>query len=115
MADYVAIMYLGKIVEYNEVNNIFQNPKHPYTKSLLDSIPDLENRKEFQTITGDVPSPLNPPNGCHFHTRCPIYLNELEGSALKHNCNSNYPEIINSVNSFVRCHAIASKNKEKSI
>ena len=106
MADYVAIMYLGKIVEYDKVNKLFQNPKHPYTKSLLDAIPDLDNRKEFQPITGDVPSPLNPPNGCHFHPRCSIYLNESEESPLKQKCKNNYPKTISSRDSFVRCHAV---------
>ena len=72
MADKVAIMYLGKIIENGSTNQIFQNPKHPYTKSLLESIPDIETRKAFQLIKGDVPSPLNPPTGCHFHPRCPI-------------------------------------------
>ena len=106
MADYVAIMYLGKIVEYDKANKIFQNPKHPYTKSLLDAIPDVENRKVFQTITGDVPSPLNPPNGCHFHPRCPIFLNEPKDSHLKQKCNQNYPAILHSEDSFVRCHMV---------
>ena len=83
MADQVAIMYLGKIVEKDTVINIFKNPKHPYTKSLLEAIPDLETQKQFKPIKGDVPSPLNPPKGCHFHPRCPIFLNEPEQSSLK--------------------------------
>ena len=110
MADWVAIMYLGKIVEHDKVNNIFQNPKHPYTKSLLDAIPDLYNRKAFQPIVGDVPSSLNPPDGCHFHPRCPIYLNESEDSPLKQKCKNNYPIIIRSGDSFTRCHAVKDTN-----
>jgi oligopeptide/dipeptide ABC transporter ATP-binding protein len=105
MADRVAIMYLGNIVEEGTVNKIFQNAKHPYTKSLLDAIPDPEKRKAFQPITGDVPSPLNPPTGCHFHPRCPIFLDEPEGSPLNQKCKNTYPEISMSGESFVRCHA----------
>jgi len=105
MADKVAIMYLGKIVESGSTTEIFQNPKHPYTKSLLDSILDIENRKPLNLIKGDVPSPLNPPIGCHFHPRCPILLNEKENSILKHKCKTVYPEPVYSEKSFVRCHA----------
>jgi len=105
MADNVAIMYLGKIVESGSTAEIFQNPKHPYTKSLLDSIPDIETRKPLNLIKGDVPSPLNPPIGCHFHPRCPILLNEKENSILKLKCKTEYPEPVYSEKSFVRCHA----------
>jgi len=113
MADYVAVMYLGKIVEYDKVNKIFQDPRHPYTKSLLDAIPDLTNRKDFQPIIGDVPSPVSPPKGCHFHPRCPIFLNEPEGSPLKQNCKNKYPGIYNSDVSFLRCHAVTMTNKNQ--
>lgn len=105
MADKVAIMYLGKIIENGSTNEIFQNPKHPYTKSLLEAIPDIETRKALQLIKGDVPSPLNPPTGCHFHPRCPIFLNETEGSTLRHECKKEYPEPVYSGTSYVRCHA----------
>ena len=105
MADKVAIMYLGKIIEIGSTNEIFQNPKHPYTKSLLESIPDIETRKAFQLIKGDVPSPLNPPAGCHFHPRCSILHNETEGSPLSHECKKKYPEPVYTGTSFVRCHA----------
>ena len=105
MADKVAIMYLGKIVENGSTNEIFQNPKHPYTKSLLESIPDIEIRKAFQLITGDVPSPLSPPTGCHFHPRCPIFLNESDDSQLSHKCKKEYPKPVYTGTSFVRCHA----------
>ena len=104
MADKVAIMYLGKIVEYGSTLEIFQDPKHPYTKSLLAAIPDIEVRKKLQVIKGDVPSPINPPTGCHFHPRCPIFLNEDKNSALSLECKTNYPESLYSGKSFVRCH-----------
>jgi peptide/nickel transport system ATP-binding protein len=104
MADKVAIMYLGKIVEYGSTLEIFQDPKHPYTKSLLAAIPNIEVRKNLQVIKGDVPSPINPPTGCHFHPRCPTFLNEAKNSALRLECKTNYPESLYSGKSFVRCH-----------
>ena len=106
MADNVAIMYLGKIVEYGSAKEIFQNPKHPYTKSLLEAIPDVENRKAIKIIKGDVPSPLNPPGGCHFHPRCPIFIDEPKDSLLSKECKTKYPNPSNFGDSFVRCHAI---------
>ena len=72
MADTVAIMYLGRIVEQAPSKELFKNPRHPYTKSLLDAVPSLEQRRPFEPLVGDVPSPLNPPSGCHFHPRCPM-------------------------------------------
>ncbi len=104
MADTIAIMYLGKIVEQASADDLFENPRHPYTKSLLDSVPTVEIRKPFQPLSGDVPSPLNPPTGCHFHPRCPIYLNEESGSTLAKKCTSRYPEKSGDGNSFVACH-----------
>ena len=106
MADKVAIMYLGKIVESGSTEEIFRNPKHPYTKTLLEAIPSIEERKAFQQIRGDVPSPLDPPNGCHFHPRCQIFINETKGSHLKNKCENEYPETVYSGTSSVRCHAI---------
>ncbi|MEK9628949.1 MAG: dipeptide ABC transporter ATP-binding protein [Nitrospinota bacterium] len=105
LADTVAIMYLGKIVEQAPVEELFSNPKHPYTLSLLKSVPDLGERKPFETLIGDVPSPLHPPAACHFRPRCPIYLNEEPGSSLAKKCETQYPEIKGDKNNFVRCHA----------
>ena len=107
MADTVAIMYLGRIVEQAPVEELFKNPRHPYTKSLLESVPTLESRKPFKPLVGDVPSPLNPPTGCHFHPRCPIYLNEEQGSELAQKCTSKYPEKSGENHSFVSCHHAA--------
>lgn len=75
ISDQVAVMYLGKIVEFSSADEIYQNPQHPYTKALLASIPvpDPRKRKDHtQILKGDIPSPISPPPGCHFHPRCPI-------------------------------------------
>jgi len=72
IADRVAIMYLGRIVETAATDELFQHPAHPYTQALLASAPKLEVKKiSFMAIRGEIPSPLNPPSGCHFHPRCP--------------------------------------------
>ena len=73
MADDVVVMYLGRVVERGSVDDIFHNPKHPYTRSLLRSIPSIlaEPRTKLATISGSIPHPYNRPHGCPFHTRCP--------------------------------------------
>ncbi|WP_053083730.1 ABC transporter ATP-binding protein [Rubeoparvulum massiliense] len=74
ISDRIIVMYLGKIVEIAKKETLFSQPLHPYTKALLSSIPTVEagERKERIILKGEVPSPLNPPQGCHFHTRCPM-------------------------------------------
>jgi peptide/nickel transport system ATP-binding protein/oligopeptide transport system ATP-binding protein len=73
IADRVAVMYLGRIVEIGTAEDVFSAPRHPYTRALISAIPFPEPgaRKEQKPIEGDLPSPLDPPSGCHFHTRCP--------------------------------------------
>jgi len=73
LADAVAVMYLGRIVESATVADLFSRPRHPYTRMLLQSIPSgPQNGNAFTRITGEIPSPVNPPPGCHFHPRCPV-------------------------------------------
>jgi peptide/nickel transport system ATP-binding protein len=73
ISDRIGVMYLGRMVELSDRDEIFEKPLHPYTQALLDSvpIPDPKLRKEHQLIEGEIPNPSNPPSGCHFHPRCP--------------------------------------------
>ncbi|CAN7653706.1 ABC transporter ATP-binding protein [Neorhizobium sp. LjRoot104] len=75
ISDRVAIMYLGRIVEEAPVEEIFKRANHPYTQALLSEVPRIESgKRRFKPVEGELPSPLNPPKGCHFHPRCPLAM-----------------------------------------
>ena len=98
ICDRIAVMYLGKIMEMASYKDLYTDPKHPYTQALLSAIPvaDPKVKKERTILKGDVPSPINPPAGCHFHPRCP---HRMEG------CDKREPELINiGGDHFVACY-----------
>ena len=75
ISDRVIIMYLGRIVETASTDDLFDGPNHPYTRALLNEVARLDQRGiEYEPVSGEIPSPLDPPPGCHFHPRCPHVL-----------------------------------------
>ncbi|KAA0561774.1 ABC transporter ATP-binding protein [Rossellomorea aquimaris] len=99
ISDRVIVMYLGKVVEIGTKHELFDNPTHPYTKALLSAIPvpDFSQKRERILLKGDVPSPLNPPSGCKFHTRCPL-ATDL--------CKAELPPMTGHGEHFTRCHYV---------
>ena len=102
LCDRIAVMYLGRIVEIAEKDELYDNTFHPYTKCLISSIPipDPDVKRHAMILEGDVPSPYNPPSGCHFHTRCPYATKE---------CSERYPEL----REIVPGHSVACHFAEK--
>ena len=92
VCDRVVVMYLGRVVETAPVEELFARPHHPYTRALLAEIPRIDQRRaRFSALTGEIPSPMNPPSGCHFHPRCPQAMDRcrtevprLRGIAIQH-------------------------------
>jgi peptide/nickel transport system ATP-binding protein len=98
VADRIGVMYLGRLVELADAQDLFARPKHPYTRMLLDAVPDLEMSGRQRTpIAGEVPNPLAPPNGCTFHPRCP-HANAR--------CASERPALIQYGGAAAACHAV---------
>jgi len=102
ISDRIAVMYLGKVMELTGRDELYENPLHPYTKALLSAVPvpdpEVEGKRERIILAGDVPSPMHPPAGCVFHTRCPIAIDE---------CRSVIPEWREvSRDHWVACHRV---------
>lgn len=97
VSDRVGVMYLGKLVELTDGEELYAHPLHPYTKALLSAIPEPDPfaKRERIILTGDVPSPIQPPSGCRFHTRCPEVMDQ---------CRQTEPEFKNMGNHWVACH-----------
>ncbi|WP_193369998.1 ABC transporter ATP-binding protein [Pelagibius marinus] len=99
ISDYVGVMYLGRLVEWGEAKALFRRPQHPYTRMLLDAIPDLEmTGRPRIPVAGEVPSPIAPPSGCHFHPRCPF---------AEERCRREAPQPLATAAGEVSCHAVA--------
>jgi peptide/nickel transport system ATP-binding protein len=98
VSDQVGVMYLGRLVELSGKQQLFGNPRHPYTRMLLDAIPKMHDTGRSRTpVQGEVPNPLNPPAGCAFHPRCP-YANAR--------CMAERPQLLEIQGVKVACHAV---------
>jgi peptide/nickel transport system ATP-binding protein len=98
VSDKIGVMYLGRLCEIATASDLFKNPKHPYTRLLLNTIPDMDmTGKARLPVQGEVPNPIDPPNGCSFHPRCP-FANER--------CRQESPQLQKSGDTIVACHAV---------
>jgi peptide/nickel transport system ATP-binding protein len=108
ISDRVVVMYLGKAMEVTDRDTLYSKPMHPYTQALMSAVPvpdpRKENKRERILLSGDLPSPINPPSGCVFHTRCPKYREEL-GESDRERCRTEVPELEEKQPShFTACH-----------
>jgi peptide/nickel transport system ATP-binding protein len=108
IADRVAVMYLGKIMELTDRDELYSRPQHPYTHALMSAVPlpdpNKEARRERVLLVGDLPSPSNPPSGCVFHTRCPKFRQVL-GEADRQRCRTDVPQLLaTNAGHFTACH-----------
>lgn len=109
IADHVAVMYLGKIVEYGTSDAILHSPSHPYTKKLVSSVPQIKEGAELpEPLEGDVPSPVNPPQGCAFHPRCPLKKSKEGRGESTGSCTAAVPDLrsLKDDSTLVRCHLV---------
>ena len=98
VADQVGVMYLGRLAELAATDTLFTRPRHPYTRLLLDTVPDIEmTGRARQPVVGEVPNPIDPPPGCAFHPRCP-HANQR--------CRTERPDLLAAGDSLVACHAV---------
>jgi peptide/nickel transport system ATP-binding protein len=98
MASRIGVMYLGRLVEVAPAKELFRTPKHPYTRMLLDAVPDLDlTGRQRKAVEGEVPNPIDPPPGCSFHPRCP-FVNDR--------CRSERPRALPAGSATVACHAV---------
>ncbi|MGB7430847.1 MAG: ABC transporter ATP-binding protein [Ahrensia sp.] len=98
MANRIGVLYLGALVEDADAKQLFINPQHPYTKMLLDAVPDLDmDGKPRAEVLGEIPNPINPPSGCTFHPRCPIAFDK---------CKQQVPAMVETPNGHAKCWAV---------
>lgn len=99
MATRTGVLYLGRLVEVSEGKSLFRSPQHPYTKMLLDAVPDLALSGRRRTpVTGEIPNPISPPSGCPFHPRCPVAIER---------CKTEVPATYQTANGNAACHLLA--------
>jgi peptide/nickel transport system ATP-binding protein len=98
VSDKIGVMYLGRLCEVATAGRLFKAPKHPYTRLLLDTIPDMDMTGiERAPVQGEVPNPIDPPSGCTFHPRCPL---------ANKRCRAELPELRTDGDSLIACHAV---------